>query len=331
MPLKITILGLGQVGASIGLALAKIKDQAVRVGNDREPMVMRQAEKIGAVDRTMINLPSAVKDADLVIMALPIDEIHDTIEVIAQDLKSGAVLIDTSPIKSAVMQWAKELLPGDDRYFVTLNPSLNPAYLDDVSQDIDEAHADLFQNSLMLITTPMGIDNSAIELVTNLTQILGATPLFTDAVEADGLNASSNLLPRLVAAALVNATVDQPGWREARKLAGAAYAQSTELVLHPEETKALGQAALLNADNAIRVLGVMMEELQSMREAIAANDATALQQRLEHARDAREEWITHRMAANWEPRPDTRLPSGGEMIGKLFGIRPSTRKDKGGK
>lgn len=328
MPLKITILGLGRVGASIGLALAKIKDQAIRVGNDREPLVMRQAEKMGAVDKTTINLPTAVKDADVVIMALPVDEIRETMEVITQDLKPGAVLIDTSPVKSAVMQWAEELLPADDRYFVALTPSLNPAYIKEISQKIEDAHADLFQNSLVLITAPNGVDESALELATNLTKILGASPLFTDSIESDGLNAICNLLPRLVSAALVNTTVDQPGWREARKLAGHAYAQATELALYPEETKGLGEAALLNPENTVRMLDQMVAELHSLRDAIAANDAAALQQRLEHARSEREDWIGHRLTANWEPRPDVRVPSGGEMIGKLFGIRPGKDKTK---
>lgn len=326
MPIKITILGLGRVGASVGLALAKIKDQATRVGNDHEPTVARQAEKIGAVDRTQINLPSAVKDADMVILALPVDEIRDTMEVIAPDLKPGVLLVDMSPLNTAVMQWAKELLPGDDRYFAALTPSLNPAYFNEISQGIENAHADLFQNSLMLITTPPGIDESAVILATNLTQILGATPLFIDAVEADGLNASSNALPRLVSAALVNATVDQPGWREARKVAGHAYAMATELTQHPEETKALGQAALLNADNAVRMLDQMIDELQRMRDAIAAQDANALQKRLEHARAERDLWIKQRRAADWEVKTDVRAPSSGAMFGRLFGIRP--RKDK---
>ena len=127
MPIQITIIGLGQIGASIGLALAKIKDQAIRIGNDREPGIARQAEKSGAVDKTMINLPSAVKDADIVILALPVDEIRETMEVIAQDLKPGVVLIDTSPVQGGLLQWAQELLPGNDRYFVALTPSLNPA------------------------------------------------------------------------------------------------------------------------------------------------------------------------------------------------------------
>ena len=181
-------------------------------------------------------------------------------------------------------------------------------------------HADLFQNSLILITTMPGIDESAITLATNLAQILGATPLFSEAVEADGLMAYSHLLPRLVSAALINATIDQPGWREARKIAGQAYAQATEPALHPEESQALGQAALLNADNTTRMLDQMLAELHRLRDAIAQGDAEELQERLAHAQEARKLWWRQRLSADWEPKTNTKIPTGGEVIGRLFGL-----------
>jgi prephenate dehydrogenase len=327
MPVQITIIGLGRTGTSFGLALTKIKDQIVRIGNDIEPTVMRQAEKLGAVDKTIVNLPSAVRDADVVILALPVDEIRKTMEVIAQDLKPGSVLMDTSPLKGRVMDWAKELLPTDDRYFVSLTPSLNPAYLMETLDGPEGAHADLFQNSLMLVTTMPGIDESAITLAINLITVLGAVPLFSDPAEADGLMAYSHLLPEIVSAALINATIDQPGWREARKMAGHAYAQATESAMHFEENKELGQAALHNSENLVRMLDHVLVELRQLRDAIAAGESEALKERLLHAQEGRDLWLRQRRAADWEPKgPQQHIPTGGEAIGRLFGIRP--RKDK---
>jgi prephenate dehydrogenase len=328
MPIQITIIGLHRVGASIGLAMAKIKDQAVRVGNDRDHGIARQAEKLGAIDKTVINLPSAVREADVVIMAVPVDEVRETMEIIAADLKPGSVLIDTSPVKSAVMQWAKELLPGDDRYFVSLTPSLNPSYLMDSGSDAEKAHADLFQNSLMLVSSMAGIDESALTLATNLTSVLGATPLYADSFEADGLMAYSHLLPELVSAALVNATIDQPGWREARKMAGHAYALATEPAMQQEESKAMGQTALLNAQNTTRMLDQVLIELRAIRDAVASGDAALLQERLEHAQQGRALWLQQRRAADWEPRSQQHVPTGGEVIGRLFGVRPKRDKEK---
>ncbi|MBE0699808.1 MAG: prephenate dehydrogenase [Anaerolineaceae bacterium] len=328
MTIKISIIGLRKIGASIGLALAQIKDQATRVGNDRDPGISKQAEKMGAVDKTTFNLPSAVRDADIVILAVPVNEIRETLEAIAPDLKPGSVVIDTSPLKDKVMQWAKEFLPGNDRYFVSVTFSTNPAYFNEIGDVTEKAHADLFQNSLMLISSLPGIDESALNLTTNLAQILGAQPLFSDAVEIDGLLASTHLLPKLISVALVNATVSQTGWREARKVAGQVYARVTEPALHPDEEKEMGKTALYNAENTLRVLDQFLAEIHGIRDAIANQEETELHNLLENALVEREQWWQQRLAANWDPKPtqNISLPTGGEIFGRLFGIRP--KKDK---
>src|SRR5512138_4015298 len=136
MAIQITILGLGQVGASLGLALAEKKGDILRVGNDREPEIAKRAQKLGAVDQVQHNLPSAVSKADVVVLAMPVDEIRETLEVIAQDLKEGAVVIDTSPVKVGVAEWAQKILPKE-RYFVAMTPTLNPAYLDELKAGLD--------------------------------------------------------------------------------------------------------------------------------------------------------------------------------------------------
>jgi len=330
MAIQITILGLGRVGASIGLALAAIKDQAKRAGHDSEPGVARQAEKMGAVDKTYFNLLSAVRGADVVIMALPVDEIRETMEAIAPELKPGAVLIDTSPVKESVMKWAQDLLPRPDRYFIGLTPGLNPAYLMEPSEDIEDAHKDLFKSSLMLVSSLPGTDESALSLATQMVHILGASPLFSDAVEADGLIACSQLMPRLVSAALVNATVNQPGWNETRKLAGQVYAQVTNPALYPDESQALGTAALLNHSNTLRMIDQFIEELYELREAIASNDANTLQDLLDQAMKGRALWWQQRLEANWETKSgqNVSLPTGGEAFGRLFGFRPRKDKDR---
>jgi prephenate dehydrogenase len=326
---QITIIGLGQTGTSMGLALAKIKDQATRIGNDREPGTARKAEKMGAIDKIVYNLPNAVRNADVVILAVPVDEIRETMEIIAPDLKPGSVLVDTSVVKSAVMQWAKELLPGEDRYFVALTPSINPAYLLEPGESVENAREDLFKNSLMLISTLPGIDESALSLATRLVQILGALPLYSDSLEADGLVAYTHILPKLLAAALVNTTMEQTGWREARKMAGNAYAQVTELVLYDEDSQSLGQSALLNSENTTRVLDQLMIELRQIRDSIASKDTERLQVHLDAAQAGRKLWWQQRVNARWEDRAgqNIHLPTCGEVIGRLFGFRPKKDKD----
>lgn len=329
MTIKLTILGLNRIGASIGLSLASRKEQLqlLRVGNDREHGFARQAEKMGAIDKVVINLHNAVEDADIVILALPVNEIRSTLEVIASDLKPGVVVVDTSPVKSSVMSWAAELLP-EDRFFISITPSLSATALLDGDNSVEKAHADLFKDSLMLITSPHGTDESALNLANNLTSLLGAKPLYSDAAESDGLLAATHLLPGIVSAALVNATTGQPGWREARKVASRAYAQATELALQRDDPSNPGQTALLNPENTARMIDAMIDELAKIRDGLRSGETEQVQACLKQAQDARALWWAQRQKGDWEPRADkdVKMPSGSEIIGRLFGIRP--RKDK---
>ncbi len=128
MSVRITIIGLGQIGGSFGLALADQKEMFQRVGHDAIPEISRMAQKLGAVDQVSLNLPASVRNSDVVLLALPIDQIRETIEIIAPDLKEDVVVLDTAPVKEVVTAWAKELLPPG-RHYVGLSPVLNTNYL----------------------------------------------------------------------------------------------------------------------------------------------------------------------------------------------------------
>jgi prephenate dehydrogenase len=329
MTIKLTIVGLGQIGGSIGLALSDQTPKIIRVGHDKDVKVARQAEKAGAVDKVAINLISAVTDADIVILAIPMDQIQETLKLIATDLKHGTVVMDTGPVKELVVNWASEFLP-EGRYYVGITPVLNPDYLHTTESGFYAARSDLFHEGLIAIVTPPGTPSDAIKLATDLTIFLGASPFFADILEIDGLIAATHLLPQIMAASLVNATIDQPGWREARKIAGRHYAATTSSLLADQEIKSLGAASILGKKNVVRVLDDLIMVLQSFRESIESEDTSALEGLLDHAIHGRAQWWVQRQSANWkeEELPASEMPSSGDMLGRLVGIRRKPKEKK---
>ena len=328
MSTQITIIGLGQIGASIGLALSEHTDAILRVGHDWSMDTARQAHKMGAVDKITPNLKSAVEDADLVLLALPADQIREMLETAAPWLKESAVVMDTAPIKGTVAAWAKELLP-EGRSHVGLTPVLNPKYLHSDVGGIDAAQADLFHDGMFAIVTAPGADSGAIKLAADLIHLLGSAPLFADLAEMDGLMTSTHVVPQLMSAALLNATLDQPGWREARKVAGRAYVEATASVAHLGEAAALSATALHSRENVLRILDNVTASLQALREDILREDAKALTQRLEHARDGRELWWQERQEADWssDGQPKTDIPTAASVFSNLFGFGRKKKRD----
>ena len=297
MTVQITIVGLGQVGASAGLALAEHKSLLHRVGHDKEPEVAKKAQKIGAVDDVKFNLPSSVRDSKIVLLCLPVHAVRSTLESIAPDLPDGAVVMDTAPVKEPVAKWAQEILP-EGCYYVGLLPAINPLYLHRNEQGVDTAKADFFKDGLISLNTLPGTPEQAVKLASDLILLLGATPLYGDMVETDGLMTSTHLVPQLLAVALLNAVVDQPGWNDARKLAGRPFATLTSAAAYQDGLEALTEAAILNQKNVTRVLDVVLSALGNLRQDIADGNRQGVFDRIEQALEGRERWLEDRLSGN---------------------------------
>lgn len=323
MPINITIIGLGQIGASVGLALTGQKEQIYRIGYDKEASIAQRAHKIGAIDQAVTRLSDAVENADLILLTLPADQLRETVTKIAQTLKQNTVVMETSPVKGVVAKWMKELLPAGCHY-VGLTPVLNPAYLHSFDTGIDGAHADLFRGGLMAIASPPTTDSAAIKLAADLARLLGAEILFTDTAELDGLIASTHLLPQILAATLLNTTVDQPGWRDSRNIAGRAYAEATGPMSQTTSAEALESAAILNKENVLRAIDSAVASLMVIRNQISKEDHQALLASLRRASQGRETWWLSKQAGstnNQESAGTPELPKSSDIFANMLGIR----------
>jgi prephenate dehydrogenase len=160
--------------------------------------------------------------------------------------------------------------------------------------------------------------NLAMEFV----NLLGAMPLLMDTAEADGIFSAMHVLPQLAAAALLDATVDKPGWQEARKLAGRPYASVTAGVAYHDDVDSLGGTALENRENIVRLLNSYISSLITLRDEIDANDRGAVITHLAEASQGRIHWFDERVAADWlkgEAQPID-APSFGDRVNQmLFG------------
>lgn len=326
MSIQITMIGTGRIGTSIGLALADETEQLYRVGHDREPGYANHGQKMGAFDKTHINLHAAVKNADIVVLAIPVDEIYETMSQIADDLKDEAVVLDTSDVKSAASGWAQELLP-ESVDFLTMALTLNPEHLLDGKTGVESAHADLFKKSLAVITSPRKTSEAALTLTTNLAVLLGSRPFFVDEAEHEGLIAASGLLPQINAAALVLNTAGRAGWQEGRKIAGQAYALGTQPLLLMNDREKLGSSMMMNRENLVRAIDNQIQSLQILRTSLDNRDEEQLEELLSSVKDAHDDWWIERSRAEWDndsSRPD--MPSVSEHLMHWIGINPKKKK-----
>jgi prephenate dehydrogenase len=280
--------------------------------------VEREALKLGVADKMEHNLPRAVQDAKVVVLSIPVSQVRETLEFIAPDLKKGTLVLDTTPIKADVQKWAKEILP-EGCHFVGLVPAINPEFMHDFQSGLTAARPDLFSNSLFLIDAAYGTPEEAVITAIDFVRLLGAEVVLADPMESDGLMSAAHILPQLVAASLLNATIDQPGWQDARKMAGRAYATVTAGLAYQDEIDSLRLSALHNRAGVVHALDVTLAALRGLRDDIENGNDDGIAIRLESALEGRKRWLSERMSADWAKSKQTEardLPSFSE---RLFG------------
>jgi prephenate dehydrogenase len=292
---RICIIGLGRIGGSLGLALRHSGAELQVVGHDKEPDVAADAKKQGAVDRTSWNLIASVEGADVVVLALPLPAIRETLEAIAADLRPGAVVTDTASTKRIVMAWADELLPATVS-FVGGNPLLKSV------EGTSRYEAHLFEGCDYCLVPAASADPRAVELIANMVSLVGAKPYFLDAAEHDGLVTAVTHLPAVLATALLRATTANVAWREMARMAGATYRRAT--ALPSDDPQAIQELFFHNRANLIRWVDCFTEALAEIRGVLATEDETALVDMLDTLLTTRERWA--RGLAEGGPTPTER-------------------------
>ncbi len=287
MVFRTTLVGLGLVGSSIGLALKQTGANFEIIGHDKDHEAAKRAHKDGSVDRTEWNLINACDGADLVVISTPLTGVRSTLTAIGQELKAGCIVTDTASLKVPVLDWARESLPGTV-HFVGGHPIIEKT----VSEPMTP-RAGLFSGAIYCLTPGTSTPPEAVQAVSDLAEAVGARPYYLDAAEHDGLIAVVEQLPLLMALALQIMASESPSSREMIQLSGADFAQATQLLAGNAEK--LTELCILNAVNVVRWLDTLLPELSSLRERVASQDSEWLQKSFAHALEKQAGWTQKQM------------------------------------
>ncbi|MBI3964592.1 MAG: prephenate dehydrogenase/arogenate dehydrogenase family protein [Chloroflexi bacterium] len=311
---QITIIGLGLIGGSLGLALKRAKTPYEIVGYNRSRENANKAKRVGAVDRIERDLAESVKSADLVIVATPVGVIPEIFRTIATELPQGCVVSDAASTKAQVLAWAGELLP-DTVDFVGGHPMAGKE-----TSGIDVAEASLFDGAVYCVVPSTRASQRAIETITGLASVVGATPYFIDATEHDSHVAAISHLPFVAATALVNVATGATAWRDIARLAASGFRDTTRL--------ASGDPVMYrdivgsNRESLIRWIDAYVTELTAIRSQIQAGEDT--ESVFRRAQQARDEWQRRKPDGGEPNGPAIELPSTSERLSSLF--FPTRRK-----
>jgi prephenate dehydrogenase len=324
---RITIVGAGCIGASMGLAIRQSPDadRLEVVGHDRSPGRARRAKALGAFDKVTLNLDVALRGAALVIIAVPLASLREVLQDVGRLLTpdaapretgtgesgapvSGTVITSVVPLIVPSIAWADAALPAGVHY-VAGDPFLAPGVEGwEPLEGLSSASPALFSEAIYAIAPGEGAHPSAVRTVRNLALVLGATPRYMDPIEHDGVRSMAATVPALLATALFQATSQVPGWMEVRRAAGREFATATASA--SGDTPSRRMATLLDRTTVLLGLDEVIAALGELRAAIADGDAEALDAALSAAARGREEWMLRSQARTWDAGPEAPMSGG---------------------
>lgn len=326
MAFEVLLIGLDRVNASIGIAMRNAEGEVQRIGFDPDKNLARKSHSLGAVDQVISHPRSAIKNADLIIFSLPPGEVEVYLENLGSSIKSGAVVMETSPMKSSFFELARTTLP-EQVSPIGITPIIGSDELFASDPNLQEPREDLFEEGTLAIVAPPETGENALAVAVNLATLLGAEPFFIGLDEHDAAMVASEDLPPLLSAALMRATTDAPSWRELQRLAGATFAMATELSAkqNPDQFSKRFES---NRAKILAKLDMVSSEIDDLRRLVAEASAEDLKRYLEEAEESRHAWLQARKRANWAAEElDTKMGSGMSFFGNLFGIRPRGKDD----
>lgn len=269
---RVAIIGPGLIGSSLALAMRE-RSLAERIdGFDQNPAVAARAVEIGVLDQAAADFASAVKDADLVILATPVGAIEDVCEQVNEHASPGAIIIDVGSVKGVIEKAATRGRP--DIYFVPCHPVAGTE-----QSGPDAGFASLFQDRWCILT-PLAHEQSpyqdAVRRVTDLWEAVGAHVEVMDAAHHDLALAVTSHLPHLIAFTLVGAAddVQSVAQGEVVKYSAGGFRDFTRIAA--SDPVMWRDVFIANKDAVLEVLGRFSEELAVMQRAIRWGDADAL-------------------------------------------------------
>ena len=282
---RLTIIGLGLIGGSLGMALKAAKLTGVEiVGYDKDIPTAVDARRLRAIDKSEPVLERAVKDAGVVIIATPITAVREVMEQIADHLRENCVVTDTASTKCLVMEWAKELLPPTVS-FVGGHPMAGKE-----TGGVINAEAGLFTDKAYCILPASDVSEGAVRVVTGIVQLIGARPFFIDADEHDRYVAAVSHLPLILSTALFTLVRESPAWPELASLASSGFRDVTRLASTDPDLS--HDICLTNRESVLHWLDRITEELRRYREMLQEGQEKPLFESFAKAQLDRDTFVT---------------------------------------
>jgi prephenate dehydrogenase len=275
---KVTILGVGLIGASFALAMRKHGLCNEIAGHGRKEGNLIRAKEKGIIDSFDLDPSKACAGADLVLFAVPVGSFVDLLTKIKGALEKNTIVSDAGSVKGRLVRDMEALMP-EGVSFVGAHPIAGSD-----RSGIDPAGADLFKGAKCILTPTEKTGEEALAKITALWQTFGSVIKIMNPDEHDRIYAVVSHLPHLIAYEIMNTVADM----DASYLAfsGQGFKDSTRIASSAPEL--WRDICLLNKDFVLESIEIFKRNLDRASQYIRDSDAESIERDFRKARTLRE-------------------------------------------
>lgn len=274
---KVSILGVGLLGASFATALKRHGLSKTICGFGRNEENLKRALSKGIIDEYDLDAPRVCMDSDLILLSTPVGVFTDIISNVRNFLKKGAIVIDVGSVKGRLVYELDSLVP-DGVFYVGCHPIAGSD-----RSGIDDARPDLFSNALCIITPTETTDRKAVEKVISLWKTIGMRVELMDPMRHDEIYGLISHLPHLIAYVLVNTVGDIDS--QYLSYAGQGFKDTTRIALSSPEL--WRDIVIHNTENLIRFTSIFRENIEKIEKLLIEKDQEKIKNEFLRAQELR--------------------------------------------
>lgn len=267
---RIALIGIGLIGSSLAHVIRREQLAEHVAISTRSEKTLARAEELLLGDTYHIDPAEAVRDADLVIVSVPVGASGTVAEAIGPFLKPGAILTDAGSTKSSVIADMKPFVP-DNVHFIPGHPIAGTE-----RSGPDAGFADLFDNRWLILTPLDGTDEKAIARLRAFWEACGSNVDTMDAAHHDLVLAIVSHLPHIIAYNIVGTADDLESVTKSEviKYSASGFRDFTRLAA--SDPTMWRDVCLANRDAILEMLARFSEDLASLQRAIRWGDGDQL-------------------------------------------------------
>lgn len=282
---KVALIGLGLIGSSLSHVIRRERLAKSISGHARSAATRDRAMELGLADTMHEHAADAVRDADLVVLCVPVGACGAVAAAIASTLKPGAIVTDVGSVKSAVIREVSPHMP-DNVHFVPGHPIAGTEY-----SGPDSGFASLFENRWCILTPLSGTDDDATARLTAFWQACGSEVDVMEAEHHDRVLSITSHLPQLIAFNIVTTAADleEVTQQEVIKYSAGGFRDFTRLAA--SDPTMWRDVYLNNKQAVLELLGRFSEDMSALQRAIRWGDGDMLFDTFTRARGIRQRII----------------------------------------